>query len=227
VEQRPETESLFQMKYVKPATISLLLMFFQQFGGTSAFLANLQQIFRDSGTSIQPQIATLLVGLAGAVAALVSSSLIACFGRKPTWLASSAAQAAALTVAALQERYKFSSAVPIICLFVDNFTFGIGTAPIPWFFVPELFPDSVRALAAALISGAAWVMGTILFFLWDAMKDSALGQAGGFGVFAGIMYLSIAFGFFLPEPAPGNMADWGDSIEGTQAPSSDAQAQDI
>jgi MFS family permease len=200
VEAARAGESLFQRKFGKPIVISLFLMFFQQFGGTSAFLANLQQIFKDSGTSIQPQIATLLVGVAGAVAALVSSSLIGCFGRKVAWLVSSAAQAVALTIAALQERYEFSNAIPIVCLFLDNFTFGIGTAPIPWFFVPELFPDSVRSLAGALITGAAWVMGTVLFFIWDAMKDSAMGQAGGFGVFAGIMYLSIGFGFTLPEP---------------------------
>jgi hypothetical protein len=50
-------------------------------------------------------------------------------------------------------------------------------------------------------------MGTVLFFLWDAMKDSALGQAGGFGVFAGIMYFSIIFGVFLPEPVASDMLD--------------------
>jgi MFS family permease len=214
-------DSLLQRRYAKPIAISLLLMFFQQFGGTSAFLANLQQIFMDSGSALKPEIATLLVGIAGAVAALVSSSLIGCFGRKVAWLVSSAAQAVALTVAALQERYKFSPVVPIICLFLDNFTFGIGTAPIPWFFVPELFPDSVRSLAGALITGAAWIMGTVLFFMWDAMKASAMGQAGGFGVFAGIMYLSIAFGFMLPEPKAADMLDATPVAAGTDGLLSD------
>jgi MFS family permease len=181
-------------------------MFFQQFGGTSAFLANLQTIFEDSGSSIDPPLACLLVGIAGAVASLASSPLIGRFGRRVAWLASSAAQAVALTVAALQEHYKWSSVIPMVCLFVDNFTFGIGTAPIPWFFVPELFPDSVRSLAGALITAASWIMGTLLFFVWDAIKGS-FGQSAGFSVFAVIMCLSFGFGFVLPEPKASDMLD--------------------
>ena len=84
-------------------------------------------------------------------------------------------------------------------LFLDNFIFGLGTAPIPWFFVPELFPDSVRAFAASLITAFCWIIGTALFFIWDVMKDG-IGQAGGFLVFAIIMVLSTIFGFFLPKP---------------------------
>jgi MFS family permease len=93
----------------------------------------------------------------------------------------------------------------MICLFLDNFTFGVGTAPIPWFFVPELFPDSVRSFAASIITACCWIMGTLLFFIWQAMKDN-IGQAGGFGVFAGIMALSLVFGLVaLPEIRAGDM----------------------
>jgi hypothetical protein len=132
--------------------------------------------------------------------------LIGFSGRHIAWLISSGAQALSLTVASLQEHYKWNKIIPLVCLFADNFTFGIGTAPLPWFFVPELFPDSVRSLAGAIITAGSWVMGTLLFFIWDAMK-AGLGQAAGFGFFAAIMYCSFGFGFTLPEPKPSDMLD--------------------
>jgi MFS family permease len=69
-------DSLLQRKFIKPLIISLLLMFFQQFGGTSAFRANLQNVFADSEPSIDAPVACLLVGIAGAVASLASSPLL-------------------------------------------------------------------------------------------------------------------------------------------------------
>jgi MFS family permease len=206
-EDLKSTESLCQGRFIRPMIIAALLMFFQQFGGTSAFLANLQPIFKKSGAAIAPALASLLVGLAGAFAAFVASPLIGAYGRKAMWNVSSTLQAVTLTIAALEERYRWSNVVPVVCLFIDNFTFGVGTAPIPWFFVPELFPDSVRSLACAIITAFCWILGTLLFFIWDEM-ERGIGQAGGFGVFAGIMGLSLLFGIiWLPEPKASDMID--------------------
>jgi MFS family permease len=217
VEESKQQESLWQKKYIRPMVISLFLMFFQQFGGTSAFLANLDDIFRRSGSSLNSRVSCLLVGLAGALATLIGSPLIGLFGRKLAWNISSLVQFLALALNAMQKKYEWSNAIPIVCLFVDNFAFGIGTAPIPWFFVPELFPDTVRSLAAGLISGCCWIMGTVLFLIWDVMKDSkGFGEVGGFSLFAGIMGFSLIFGLtILPEPKTLVM---GGDIEDVDAP---------
>ena len=196
-------ESLCQRKFVKPFVISLLLMVFQQYGGTSAFLANLQQIFKDAGSSLNEKYACLLVGVAGAVSSLIGSPLVGLFGRKVMTFVSSLGQTSALFIDAGQEKWHWNSVIPVIMLFLDNFIFGLGTAPIPWFFVPELFPDSVRPLAASIITAFCWIIGTALFFIWDVMKK-AIGQAGGFLVFGVIMALSTIFSFFLPNPKLGD-----------------------
>jgi MFS family permease len=191
----------------RPMAVSVMLMFFQQFGGTSAFLANLQNILDRSGIAIDSALASLFVGLAGAVAAFIWAPLIGALGRKVVWNVSSALQAVVLAVAALQEKYGWSRVLPIVCLLLDNFVFGIGTAPIPWFVVPELFPDSARATASAIVTAICWIMGTVLFFLWQVMVKE-IGQAGGFGVFAGIMSASLVFGIvWLPEPKAEDMLD--------------------
>jgi MFS family permease len=194
-------------EFGRPMVVSVMLMFFQQFGGPSAFLANLQNILDRSGVAIDSALASLFVGVAGAVAAFIGAPLIGALGRKVVWNVSSALQAVVLATAALQEKYEWSNVLPIVCLLLDNFVFGIGTAPIPWFVVPELFPDSVRATASAIITAICWVMGTVLFFLWQVMVKG-IGQAGGFGVFAGIMSASFVFGIvWLPEPKVEDMLD--------------------
>jgi MFS family permease len=187
------SELLCQVQFLRPMLVSVGLMFFQQFGGTTVFLANMQNIMADSGSSLAPSVASLLVGFAGAVASFCGSPLMNLLGPVAMWNISSGAQAVALALAALQERWQWNGLIPMICLFVDSFAFSVGTAPIPWFLVPELFPDGVRPRAVAVVTACCWSMATLLFFVWPAMKEG-IGQAGGFGVFAGIMGLSLVFG---------------------------------
>lgn len=204
-------ESLFQRKFLRPALISGFLMFFQQFAGTSAFLANLQPIFQDCHINLNDSIASFLVGITGVIAVVITSGIIGFFGRRPAWHISSAAQAVALALAACNEKWQFSKILPVVCLIADNFFFSIGLAPIPWFIVPELFPDTVRSFATSFMVAINWIFGSALFYVWDYM-DAGLGKAWSFGFFGIIMVGSLIFGIlYLPEPK-GDMGQQ-DSIE--------------
>ncbi|OHT16263.1 major facilitator superfamily transporter [Tritrichomonas foetus] len=217
-QQQQETtgarEPLFQKKFVKPLVVSLLLMFFQQFAGTSAFLANLQGIFEDCNININSSVASLIVGLTGAVAVLITSAIIGFCGRRPAWHISSIGQALALALGACNNQWNWSPVIPVICLIADNFLFSIGLAPIPWFFVPELFPDSVRSTATSIMTAVNWIFASILFYLWDIMQ-AGLGITWSFATFAIIMVLSLFFGIFmLPEPKGDTMGgDIDDKLE--------------
>lgn len=199
-EENAIKESLCQKKFVKPLLISLALMFFQQFAGTSAFLANLEDIFTKCKININSSLASFIVGLTGAVAVLITSAIIGFCGRRPAWHISSIGQAVALALGACNNKWNWSPIIPVVCLILDNFLFSIGLAPIPWFFVPELFPDSVRSTATSMMTAINWSFGSALFFLWDIMQ-AALGMTWSFAIFAIIMACSLIFGIFaLPEP---------------------------
>lgn len=200
LEENAVKESLCQKKFVKPLLISLALMFFQQFAGTSAFLANLDDIFTKCKINIHSSLASFIVGLTGAVAVLITSAIIGFCGRRPAWLISSIGQAFALALGACNSNWNWSPIIPVVCLILDNFLFSIGLAPIPWFFVPELFPDSNRSTATSIMTAINWTFGSALFFLWDIM-EAALGMTWSFTIFAIIMGFSFIFGIFsLPEP---------------------------
>ncbi|KAK8896381.1 glucose import [Tritrichomonas musculus] len=202
-------ESLCQSKFIRPLTISVFLMFFQQFAGTSAFLANLQDIFNKCHININSNLASFIVGFSGVFAVLITSAIIRFCGRRPAWHISSAAQAIALVLGACNEKWNWSPFIPVVCLIADNFFFSIGLAPIPWFFVPELFPDSVRHVATSCMTAVNWTFGSALFYLWDVM-EAGIGMTWSFATFAIIMVLSLIFGIiFLPEPK----GEMGEGIE--------------
>ena len=109
---------------------------------------------------------------------------------------------------------------------LDNFFFSIGLAPIPWFFVPELFPDSVRHTATSCMTAINWSFGSALFYLWDVM-EAGIGMTWSFAFFAIIMVASLIFGIIcLPEPK-GEMGAGVENIDSKIEPFSKENYQQI
>ncbi|KAH0792189.1 major facilitator superfamily transporter [Histomonas meleagridis] len=197
-----KSESLFQRKFILPLLTSFLLMFFQQFSGCNALLSNLETIFKDSGSSISPKVASFLVGLAGFVSTAISTFLVEKLGRKPSWLLSSASQCVLLILAAVNQKLQLSAVIPVICLFLNNFAFGLGLGPIPWFYIPEFFPDSVRSLVCSIMTAVNWIFVSIVMFAWPSMRDS-MGYFGAFLFYAAILLASSLFAIFMLKETKG------------------------
>lgn len=211
-------ESVFQQIYIKQILISAAFMFFQQFAGTNAFLANLNDIFSKSRIDIKSSAASVIVGLIGSASVLLISVIIGLCGRKLVWYISSLGQAVVLALCACNAKWNWSPIIPIICLILDNLLFSIGVAPIPWFVLPELFNESVRSSATSFITATNWLFGSVLFFLWDVMA-SAIGLSWSFSIFAVIMVFGFIFGIFVFSNQSG--------IEDTQADMDNANSSKL
>lgn len=211
-------ESIFQKKYLNQILISLSLMFFHQFAGMNAFIANLTDIFNQSQINIDSSVASFIVGLIGSVAILISSFMIAFCGRKIAWHISSIGQVVALALFACNNKLNWSPVMPILCLIFDNFLFLIGLAPIPWLFLNGLFDESVKISATSLITAGNWFLGSVLFLLWDVFASS-LGLAWSFAIFCVVMALSSVFGFLALPKIQGVEDDQGD-LSGKSNPNS-------
>lgn len=194
-EENTVKEPLFQKKYINQLFISIALMFFQQFAGTPAFLANLNDIFNKSSINCNSHLASFIVGLTGAASILIICIIIRFCGRKITWCISSAGQAIVLTLSACNNKWKWSPVIPIVLLILDNCLFSIGLTPIPWILSKELFDDSVKSTANSVVTAINWCFMSVIFFLWDVM-ESALGLTYSFAIFAAIMAISSIFGIF-------------------------------
>lgn len=173
--------------FMKPLIISFLMMFFQQFSGCNGFLSNLNKIFKDAGASLKPSVASFFVGLSGLVATGISAPLVAKLGHRPSWHISTSFCFLSLFAAGLNYYFKGPKVLPVIMMILDNFMFGLGLGPIPWVITPELFPDSVRAVATAIMTSINWILATIVMIIWPAMSNHL-----GFGasiIFFGIICL--------------------------------------
>lgn len=195
-QKQGKISDLLSRKYVLPIIISLLTVFFQQFSGINALLTNLNSIFASSKISINSNYAALITGSAQFISTLFASFLIGKFGNKVCWIISSAGQAAALYLSWANDKYSISKSIPIICLFADILLFGIGLGPIPWFVVVQVFPDSVRSIAAGINQGINWLLCSVMIFVFTPMVSSmTIGWVYFF--YAVIMTLSVFYGIFL------------------------------
>lgn len=189
-------EKLRSRKFAKPIAISVCLMFFQQFSGCNGFLSNLNQIFHDAGSSIEPAWAAFYVGLSGLIATGVSAPLVAWIGHRPAWHVSSFFCAACLLVAALNYWFKWSNIIPAIMMVTDNLMFGLGLGPIPWVITPELFTDSVRAMATSLMTSLNWLFAAIVMVIWPILSKY-LHFGISIAIFSGICFVAFLFGLTL------------------------------
>lgn len=192
-------DSLFSRKYLKSIFCSVVFVTAQQWAGINARFTNLEGIFIQAGVAIKPSICAFITGSAQSISGIVAVPLLSRFGRKAVWIISCVGQIVALLLGWANELWPFSNYAPLISLFLDVLLFGVGFGPIPWFIVPELFPDSVRALAQSLATSVNWLMASIVVLVWPLMNE-AMGLGWAFFSFSGVIFLSLLFGIFvMPE----------------------------
>ena len=69
-------KELFSASYVKPFIVSSGLMLFQQLSGINAVMFYSVSIFKDSGSSIDSNLATIILGIVNICATIISNILI-------------------------------------------------------------------------------------------------------------------------------------------------------
>lgn len=209
-EAATNSESLFQRKFLSNIIHSFVIIAVQQFCGINAIIGNVTDIFKESNIALDAAVAAFLVGFSQTITTAVASPLIERFGRRVMWVISSAGQAIALLLVWAHYVWDLHPIIPVICLFLDVFSFGAGFGPIPWITIPELFPDSVRAIVTLISAALNWVLAAVVMFIWPPMA-SAMGLGWAFFVFMAISAGGVAYGIWLmPETKGASLG--GDNI---------------
>lgn len=203
-------ESICQRQYLGKLAVGIALMFIQQFCGINAILTNLDQNFRDAGVPLDSGISATIVVLLSLISAFLGGPVIEKLGRKAVFAISCAGCGTSLFIFALNFKYKWNDWIPLICIAFYMFFFGAALGPVPWYIIPELFPQHLRSLGNSIICTSNCVLTFIVLFLYPVMtgeKDANGNYKGGIGfwqtsiIFAVVSWLGAIFAFFfITEP---------------------------
>ncbi|XP_043642871.1 facilitated trehalose transporter Tret1-2 homolog [Drosophila teissieri] len=191
---------------LKPLSISLGLMFFQQFSGINAVIFYTVQIFKDAGSTIDSNICTIIVGAVNFVATFISIVLIDRTGRKILLYASDIAMILTLFVLggffyckAHGPDVSHLGWLPLTCFVIYIMGFSLGFGPIPWLMMGEILPAKTRGASASVATSFNWFC---TFVVTKTFQDLtvALGAHGAFWLFGAICVVGVFFVIFcVPE----------------------------
>lgn len=126
------------------------LMAVNQFSGTFTLTNYAASIFKESGSTINPNYSTVVVGCGQVIGTIVSMILVDRLGRKILLLFSTLGAAVCLFITGtytyyIKQGFDLSNynMLPVITLSAFMFMSSIGITPIPYILVSEIFPQKV------------------------------------------------------------------------------------
>ncbi|KAL1138038.1 hypothetical protein AAG570_009733 [Ranatra chinensis] len=182
---------------------SFSLMLFQQFAGINAVVFYTEKIFIDAGSTMNPAVATIIVGLAQLTASYGSAVLIERAGRKLLLLVSSAVMSLCLGVLGGYFHVKDSGTdvsnfglVPLAAVVVYMLVFSAGFGPIPWLMTGEILPQAIKGPATGMAVALNWALA---FVVTKSFQDlvSTFGSAVTFWIFGIVCVLGFIFVYIL------------------------------
>uniref|UniRef100_A0A336LI37 Facilitated trehalose transporter Tret1 n=1 Tax=Culicoides sonorensis TaxID=179676 RepID=A0A336LI37_CULSO len=186
--------------------VSLSLMLFQQFSGINAVIFYTNSIFESAGSTLDPAICSIIVGIVQVLMTFVSAVLIDKAGRKILLLQSSIVMGTCLTTLGIYFHLKDGGSdvtsigwLPLgaVVLFIISFSLGFG--PIPWLIMGELFAPDVKGVASALAVMFNWTLVFVVTQTFGPLNDS-IGGSFTFWLFALFMLICTFFVFIkVPE----------------------------
>ncbi|KPJ16703.1 Facilitated trehalose transporter Tret1 [Papilio machaon] len=199
-------KQLFAVKYMPAVLISLGLMFFQQLSGINAVIFYASTIFESAGSSIDPKLSSVIIGVVNFISTFIATVLIDRLGRKILLYISSVSMI--LTLVTLGSYYYLQNVgvdvkpygwLPLACLIIYVLGFSIGFGPIPWLMLGEILPSKIRGNAASLATGFNW---TCTFIVTKTFPNiiQAIYMHGTVWLFSVICLIGLFFViFFVPE----------------------------
>uniref|UniRef100_A0A1B0FLN5 Major facilitator superfamily (MFS) profile domain-containing protein n=1 Tax=Glossina morsitans morsitans TaxID=37546 RepID=A0A1B0FLN5_GLOMM len=209
-----QISELFKRNNLKPLSISLGLMFFQQFSGINAVIFYTVSIFKDAGSTIDNNLCTIIVGLVNFIATFMATVLIDRLGRKVLLYISDVAMIMTLFTLGGFFYCKESGMnitqigwLPLASFVVYVVGFSLGFGPIPWLMMGEILPAKIRGTAASVATAFNWTCTFIVTKTYQDMIDS-IGAHGAFWLFGVVCFIGLFFViFYVPETQGKSLED--------------------
>jgi len=184
-QRKSSYRDLFSPQLRKPLLLGLLLPFFSQFCGINAIIYYGPSILSDAGVSLSNSLQSQIIfGVANLAFTLIAVWKVDQLGRRPLYLAGTAAAALSLTAVGAcmyTENTQGLLLLLSVVIFLASFAFSIG--PLKFVVASEIFPSDIRGRAIALSIMVMWVADTVIGQLTPVLLES-IGAGFTFWFFA-------------------------------------------
>lgn len=178
----------------------IIMCVFFQMSGINAVIFYTTTIFIEAGVTMDPSIATIILGAVQAAATLSTVAFVDRFGRVFLLKVSFAMMIFSLIGIGTFFTFKTSGAVnieyinwlplPSLCLFCVGFSAGLGS--VPFILLGEFFSDDAKKIIAPFAQTMHNVMTFVIGLLYPALVNS-IGSGPTFFMFAVFCFFGLLF----------------------------------
>lgn len=190
----------------KAMNIIFGLMAFRQLCGMNAVLAYTVEIFKVAGSSLNPHLCTVIVGIIQLMATCIPSFIVDYVGRRVLLIISGAGMAVCLLAMVIRFYLlnqgidtPFMGWLPLIAVNLYIVACSVGFGPLPWFMMPELLSNKAKNWVSSIAVCLNWALAFIVTKFFPIMMN-VMGSEATYGTFLVICLLGTIFiVIFVPE----------------------------
>lgn len=186
--EQAATSAFFSRRYRTPILLAFLLAFFNQLSGINFVLYYAPRIFEQAGLDAGAVLgASVPLGVVNLLFTLVGMYLIDRAGRKRLMYYGSFGYI--LSLAGVSWAFFSGAEGTLVVAFTSAFiaAHAIGQGAVIWVFIPEIFPNRVRAYGMSLGSGTHWVFAALI----TLVTPSVLSRFSGGEIFAFFTFMMV------------------------------------
>ncbi|KAH6755508.1 Major facilitator superfamily protein [Perilla frutescens var. hirtella] len=188
---------LFNTKYIRPVIVGVGLMVFQQFGGINGIGFYSSETFVAAGFS-SGKAGTIAYAIIQVPITMLGAILMDKSGRRPLLMISAAGTCLGCIMTGasffLKDQSLFPEWVPFLAVsgvLVYVSAFSIGTGPVPWVVMSEIFPIHIKGVAGSLVVLVNWLGAWAVSYTFNYMMSWS--STGTFSIYAGFCAMTVVF----------------------------------
>ncbi|XP_018333077.1 facilitated trehalose transporter Tret1-2 homolog [Agrilus planipennis] len=205
----------------KALIISVSLVSLQQFSGIIVILFYSQTIFAATGSTIPPELSTIMLGTVQVLGCFIPSVSVDRWGKRSLLIISGVGMGLAEGVLGYYFYLKMGGSnvqpifwLPVACMIIFIVAYSTGFGPLPWAVSAELFTSDVKSSASTATVSICWLLGFVLTKFFAEVSD-AIGISNSFYIFGLCCLIAALFVYkFLPETSGKSLQEIQDILNG-------------
>lgn len=202
-------KALLAPSCLKPFGILVIYFMMYQFSGVNTITFYAVEIFKDSGTQMDKNTCTIILGALRFFFTIVACVLLRRCGRRPlSFISGFGCGITMLGLGAYMYQKSLWDAqniapmytwIPVSCIFIFIITCTLGFLVVPWVMIGELYPMKVRGIVGGMTTCAAHSFVFIVVKTYPLLTH-VVHRHGAFMLYGCIsLSATVFFYFYLPE----------------------------